>query len=118
MNLPLQSAPLSLLVVYLRLSLISKPVFLSYVKRTGIASERLMLIATLSNGQIGLQYNAFVLYYIVYIYTLNSASCSANQSEALPVRETQREESSVERTKRGLLIAFFFLLCILLYHHL
>src|SRR6218665_555182 len=32
---------------------------------------------------------------------LYSASCSAHQSEALPVRETQREESSLERTKRG-----------------
>src|SRR6218665_1632442 len=36
-----------------------------------------------------------VLYCIVSIY-LYSASCSAHQSEALPVRETQREESSVE----------------------
>src|SRR6218665_3243197 len=32
---------------------------------------------------------------------LYSASCSAHQSEALPVRETQREESRLERTKRG-----------------
>src|SRR6218665_2950712 len=31
---------------------------------------------------------------------LYSASCSAHQSEALPVRETQREESSLERTKK------------------
>ena len=37
---------------------------------------------------------------IVFI-NLYSASCSAHQSEALPVRETQREESSLERTKRG-----------------
>src|SRR6218665_298427 len=42
----------------------------------------------------------FVLYCIVSIY-LFSASCSAHQSEALPVRETQREESSLKRTKRG-----------------
>ena len=41
----------------------------------------------------------FVLYCIVSIH-LYSASCSAHQSEALPVRETQREESSLERTKR------------------
>src|SRR6218665_2571492 len=41
-----------------------------------------------------------VLYCIVSIH-LYSASCSAHQSEALPVRETQREESSLERTKRG-----------------
>src|SRR6218665_3364124 len=41
-----------------------------------------------------------LLYCIVSIY-LYSASCSAHQSEALPVRETQREESSLERTKRG-----------------
>src|SRR6218665_1533722 len=41
-----------------------------------------------------------ILYCIVSIY-LYSASCSAHQSEALPVRETQREESSLERTKRG-----------------
>src|SRR6218665_872474 len=40
-----------------------------------------------------------VLYCIVSI-NLYSASCSAHQSEALPVRETQREESSLERTKR------------------
>src|SRR6218665_1550000 len=31
---------------------------------------------------------------------LYSASYSAHQSEALPVRETQREESSFERTKK------------------
>src|SRR6218665_1599681 len=41
-----------------------------------------------------------LLYCIVSIY-LYSASCRAHQSEALPVRETQREESSLERTKRG-----------------
>jgi len=41
-----------------------------------------------------------VLYCIVSIH-LYSASCSEHQSEALPVRETQREESSLERTKRG-----------------
>ena len=41
-----------------------------------------------------------VLYCIVSIH-LYSASCSAHQSEALPVRETQREESSLERTKRA-----------------
>src|SRR6218665_1533711 len=46
-----------------------------------------------------LQY-CIVLYCIVSIH-LYSASCSAHQSEALPVRETQREESSLERTKRG-----------------
>src|SRR6218665_2200888 len=41
-----------------------------------------------------------VLYCIVSIH-LYSASCSAHQSEALPVRDTQREESNLERTKRG-----------------
>ena len=41
-----------------------------------------------------------VLYCIVSIH-LYSASCSAHQSEALPVREIQREERSLERTKRG-----------------
>src|SRR6218665_3305257 len=41
-----------------------------------------------------------VLYCIVYLHLYNT-SCSAHQSEALPVRETQREESSLERTKRG-----------------
>ena len=40
------------------------------------------------------------LYCIASIH-LYSASCSAHQSDALPVRETQREESSLERTKRG-----------------
>ena len=42
--------------------------------------------------------NCIVLYCIVSIH-LYSASCSAHQSEALPMRETQREESSLERTK-------------------
>ena len=41
-----------------------------------------------------------VLYCVESIHSY-SASCSAHQSEALPVRETQREESSLERTKRG-----------------
>ena len=41
------------------------------------------------------------LYCIVSIHSY-SASCSAHQSEALPVRETKREESSLERTKRHL----------------
>ena len=41
-----------------------------------------------------------VLYCIASIH-LSSASCSAHQSEALPVRETQRDESSLHRTKRG-----------------
>src|SRR6218665_1219169 len=43
------------------------------------------------------------LYCIVSIH-LYSVYCSAHQSEALPivpVRETQGEESSLERTKRG-----------------
>jgi len=35
-----------------------------------------------------------VLYCIVSIH-LYSASCSAHQSEVLPVQETQREESSL-----------------------
>src|SRR6218665_1271305 len=38
-------------------------------------------------------YTYIQLYCIVSIH-LYSASCSAHQSEALPVRETQREESS------------------------
>jgi len=41
-----------------------------------------------------------VLYCIVSIH-LYRASCSAHQLEALPVQETQREEISLERTKRG-----------------
>jgi len=44
--------------------------------------------------------NLHYLYCIVSIH-LYSASCSAHQSEVLPVRETPREESSLERTKRG-----------------
>jgi len=40
-----------------------------------------------------------ILYCIVSIH-LYSASCSAHQSEALPVREMQREENSLERMKR------------------
>src|SRR6218665_3785971 len=42
---------------------------------------------------------ALVLYCIVSIY-LYSASCSAHQSQVLPVQKTQREESSLERTKK------------------
>src|SRR6218665_1543431 len=38
-----------------------------------------------------------VLYYIVSIH-LYSASCSANQSEALPLQETQKEESRQTKT--------------------
>jgi|SRR6218665_506691 len=39
---------------------------------------------------------------IIVLYCIYSASCGAHQSEALPMREThQREESSLERTKRG-----------------
>src|SRR6218665_861164 len=41
-----------------------------------------------------------VLYVFLSIH-LYSAVYSAHQSEALPVRETQGEESSLERTKRG-----------------
>jgi len=40
--------------------------------------------------------NVIVWYYILSIH-LYSASCSARQSEALPVRETQREESNNKR---------------------
>src|SRR6218665_2655123 len=39
--------------------------------------------------------------YCIVSMHLYSASYSAQQSEAFPVRETQREESSLERTKRG-----------------
>src|SRR6218665_506289 len=42
----------------------------------------------------------WLLYCIVSIH-LYSASCSAYQSKAFPVQNTQREESSLERTKRG-----------------
>ena len=45
--------------------------------------------------------SAEILYCIVSIH-LYSASCSAHQSEALPVRETQREESSLTRDRRDL----------------
>src|SRR6218665_1045642 len=38
--------------------------------------------------------------YCMVMYHLYSASCSAHQSEALPVQKTQGEESSLERTKR------------------
>src|SRR6218665_1473204 len=44
-----------------------------------------------------------LLYCIVSIH-LCSASCSAHQSEALPVRQTQREESSLEKTKKHTLL--------------
>jgi len=40
----------------------------------------------------------FICIVSIHLY---SASCSAHQSEALPVRETPREESSLERMKRG-----------------
>ena len=42
---------------------------------------------------------SIVLYCIVSIH-LYSATCSAHQSEALPVRETHREESSVPLKNR------------------
>ena len=42
----------------------------------------------------------WLLYCIVSIH-LYSASCSAHQSEALPVQKTQREKRSVGRMKRG-----------------
>jgi len=45
----------------------------------------------------------YCIYCIVSIH-LYSASCSAHQSEALPVWDTQREESSLERAKRGTLL--------------
>jgi len=35
---------------------------------------------------------------------LYSASCSAHQSEGLQVQKTQREKSSLERTRRGTLL--------------
>src|SRR6218665_3241768 len=43
-----------------------------------------------------------ILLYCIVSMRLYSASCSALTSEALPVRGTQREESSLERTKRGI----------------
>jgi len=39
--------------------------------------------------------------YCIVSTHLYSAYCSAHQSEALPVRESAREESSLERTKRS-----------------
>src|SRR6218665_3471487 len=47
-----------------------------------------------------------IVYYMNCIVSIHlySASCSGHQSEALPVRETQREESSLQRTKRGTLL--------------
>ena len=47
------------------------------------------------------------LYCIVSMH-LCSVSCSARQSEALPVRETRREESRLERTKRGVAVTVIF----------
>ena len=41
-----------------------------------------------------------VVLYVLYTF-IHSASCSAYQSEALPMRETKREENSLERTKTG-----------------
>src|SRR6218665_2446615 len=37
--------------------------------------------------------------YCIYTFYIAFLPCSAHQSEALPMRETQREESSLERTK-------------------
>ena len=69
------------------------------------AKLRLQIIVTkmwcsVGYDSIGEHEVSSLLYYIVSIH-LYSASCSAHQSEALSVRETQREESSLERTKRG-----------------
>ena len=66
------------------------------VKNYTTAGQKKLSVISVTNN---LQSNYLVLYCIVTIY-LYSASCSAHQSEALPVRETQREESSLERTKR------------------
>ena len=54
------------------------------------------LIACAYIGELRVQSpGGIVLYCIVSIH-LYCASCSAHQSEALPVRDTQREESSLE----------------------
>src|SRR6218665_1277089 len=63
----------------------------------------------LYSGQMAKMYYGEILYVeciqwllhcIVSIH-LYSASYSAHQSEALPLQKTQREESSLKRTKRG-----------------
>src|SRR6218665_1138447 len=43
----------------------------------------------------GLFHRCKIVLYCIVSINLYSASCSAHQSEALPVRETQREESSL-----------------------
>src|SRR6218665_361724 len=43
----------------------------------------------------------FVLYIYIAVHTTVYLYSSAHQSEALPVQETQREESSLERMKIG-----------------
>src|SRR6218665_2306442 len=63
------------------------------------AGFNVSVCAVMKEGGFDQEINIIVLYCIVSI-NLYSASCRAPQSEALRVRETQREESSLERTKR------------------
>ena len=57
-----------------------------------------------THGRNQQKYRVWVLYCIVSIH-LHSSSWSAQKSEEFSVRETQTEESSFERTKRGTWLA-------------
>src|SRR6218665_468413 len=66
---------------------------------TGLYSGQM---AKTSYGEIlCVEHIQWLLYCIVSIHLLLLYIYSAHQSEALPVQKTQREESSLERTKRG-----------------
>src|SRR6218665_323400 len=62
------------------------------------SSTRVLSEALAKPHQAGEAYRTRIILYRIYTFI---SSCSAHQSEALPVRETQREESNLERTKRG-----------------
>src|SRR6218665_1202748 len=58
-----------------------------------------ILLYSLASCEISSYPHCIVL--CLYSIHLYSASRSAHQSEALPVRETQKEDTSLERMKRG-----------------
>src|SRR6218665_2336329 len=65
---------------------------------TGLCSGQM---AKTSYGEILCVESIQWLLHCIESIHLYSAYCSAHQSEALPVQKTQREESSLESTKRG-----------------
>jgi len=61
----------------------------------------MLLLFDQSNALDSIDHAVNVMGYCIVSVHLYSASCSAYQSEALPVRENQREESSREECRDG-----------------